>query len=129
MVDESELLEFYESSCFSSFQSLWNLFYPYDKYQEAIDKFLFSVEYFVKTDKFMLVENNKRHVDFILPKEDIEKHISMFKKSFPDESSMKEKDGYWFYTDECPYMPVWFAEEFIEDLVEKWKDGRFYIWT
>ncbi len=129
MVDESELLEFYEDSRFASLHSLWVSFYPYEKYQEAIDNFLFAVKYFVKTDKFLLAENNKRHLDFILPKEDIEKHISLFKKSFPEENRMKEIGSYWFYIDECPYMPVWFADKFVEGWVEKGKDGQLYFWT
>lgn len=100
--------------------------YPYE---EAKQMFMSSIEYFIKSNKLRLAKNEYIHDNSTILTSNITEQLVFFENALPDKVTMQEKKDYWWYTDECPIIPVWIIDEEVEGFTTKTEDGQYYFWA
>lgn len=94
-------------------------------YQKRVELFCLIIECLLSEGKIRIAKQG-----VFLDGTPIEQ-ANRFREAFPKtEEEMKEKEGYWWYTEECPGGAVWYTH--IDDngfQTFPVGDGRFYFWT
>ena len=124
MLTQEEKIELYEYVFTCAIGAVWTAAVDKsDTYENKINSFLDYLKYLLEEKKAKLVKGTNP-LDGTIGEQ-----LELYRKSFPSEEIMNEKEAYWWYTDDCPAGIVWLTDKSYGDMTTVGEDGKFYYWT